>query len=160
MKNLLQGDSNPDPQNQLELKVNTSVYWTTSVNSVNWSLKEVYIPFLWWLTVFEDEFFVFFFFNFRVELNLSLTEARRKDHNKPINTLSGLVHAGERLRNLWTIDRSATNWTVWPYDTLPACKVSFHRSGKTLTQHCSSLFPAHPRVSVGLVIVYVLLNEQ
>ena len=47
MKNLLQGDSNPDPQNQLELKVNTSVYWTSSVNSVNWSLKEVYIPFLW-----------------------------------------------------------------------------------------------------------------
>ena len=29
---------------------------------------------------------VFFFFNFRVELNLSLPEARRKVHNKPINT--------------------------------------------------------------------------
>ena len=55
-------------------------------------------------------------------------EARRKAHNKPINTLSGLVHAGERLRNLWTIDRAATDWTVWPYDTLPARKVSFHRS--------------------------------
>ena len=41
-----------------------------------------------------------FSLNFRVELNLSLTEARRKAHNKPINTLSGLVHAGERLRNL------------------------------------------------------------
>ena len=39
-------------------------------------------------------------FNFSVELNLSLIEARRKAHNKPINTLSGLVHAGERLRNL------------------------------------------------------------
>ena len=41
-----------------------------------------------------------FFLNFRVELNLKLMEARRKAHNKPINTLSGLVHAGERLRNL------------------------------------------------------------
>ena len=39
-------------------------------------------------------------FNFSVELNLSLIEARRKAHNKPINTLSGLVHAGKRLRNL------------------------------------------------------------
>ena len=28
-KNLLQGDSNPDPQNQLELKVNASIHWTT-----------------------------------------------------------------------------------------------------------------------------------
>ena len=37
-----------------------------------------------------------FFFNFRVELNLSLIEARRKARNKPIYTLSGLVHAGER----------------------------------------------------------------
>ena len=80
-------------------------------------------------------------FYFRVELNLSLTEAKRKAHNKPINTLSGLVQAGERLWNLWIIDRAATDWTVWPYDSLPACKVSFHRSGKTLTQHCSSLFP-------------------
>ena len=35
--------------------------------------------FQWWL-------FGFFFLNFRVELNLSLTEARRKVHSKPINT--------------------------------------------------------------------------
>ena len=35
-----------------------------------------------------------FFFNFPVELNLSLIEARRKAHNKPIDTLSGLIHAG------------------------------------------------------------------
>ena len=28
-KNFLQGDPNPDHQNQLELKVNTSVHWTT-----------------------------------------------------------------------------------------------------------------------------------
>ena len=32
--------------------------------------------------------------NFRVELNLSMIEARRKAPNKLINTLSGLVHAG------------------------------------------------------------------
>ena len=31
-RNLLQGDSNPDPQNQLELKDNASIHWTTSVN--------------------------------------------------------------------------------------------------------------------------------
>ena len=35
-------------------------------------------------------------------------------------TVSGLVHAGERLRNVWTIDRAATDWTLWPYDSLPA----------------------------------------
>ena len=29
------------------------------------SLKEVYVPSLWWLTVFKDDFF-----GFRVELNL------------------------------------------------------------------------------------------
>ena len=40
-RNLLEEDSNPDPQNQLELRVNAS---TTSVNSVNSSLKKVYIP--------------------------------------------------------------------------------------------------------------------
>ena len=38
--------------------------------------------------------------SFRVELNLYLNEARRKAHNKPINTLSHLIHAGKRLRNL------------------------------------------------------------
>ena len=32
-ENLLQGDSSLDSQNQLELKVNTSIYWTTSVNT-------------------------------------------------------------------------------------------------------------------------------
>ena len=31
-RNLLQGNSNPDPQNQLELKGNASIHWTTSVN--------------------------------------------------------------------------------------------------------------------------------
>ena len=36
-----------------------------------------------------------FFWNSLVELSLSMIEARRKAHNKPINTLSGLVHAGE-----------------------------------------------------------------
>ena len=60
-KNLLQRDS----PNQLELKVNTSIHWTTSLSVDNSSLKEVYIPSLWWLTVFKDDFF-----GFRGELNL------------------------------------------------------------------------------------------
>ena len=34
-KNLPQKNSNPDPQNQLELKVNASIHWTTSVNADN-----------------------------------------------------------------------------------------------------------------------------
>ena len=49
---------------------------------------------------FQGWLFVFFFFNFRVELNLSLIKARGKAHNKPFNTFSGFVHAGGRLRNL------------------------------------------------------------
>ena len=40
------------------------------------------------------------FFGLRVEINLYLIEARRQAHNKPIYTLSDLVHAGGRLRNL------------------------------------------------------------
>ena len=59
-----------DAHNQTELKAITSIHWTTSVNTDNSSLKEVYIPSLWWLTVFKIDFFVFFFFNFSVELNL------------------------------------------------------------------------------------------
>ena len=51
----------------------------------------------------------------------------------------------------WTIDREATHWTAWPHDSLPARKVSFHRSEKTLTQHCSSLFPLFQvRVAIHL----------
>ena len=46
-KNLLQGDSNPDPPNSLELKMDTSIHWTTSVNAENACLKGVYIPSLW-----------------------------------------------------------------------------------------------------------------
>ena len=34
-KNLLQGDSNPDPPNTLELKMNASIHWTTSVSADN-----------------------------------------------------------------------------------------------------------------------------
>ena len=34
-KNLLQGDLNPDPQNQLKLKVNALLHWNTSVNADN-----------------------------------------------------------------------------------------------------------------------------
>ena len=33
-----------DAQNQLELKVNASIYWTTLVNGDTSGLKEVYIP--------------------------------------------------------------------------------------------------------------------
>ena len=88
----------------------------TSVSADNSSFKGVYIPSLWWLTVFKDDFFAFFF------------------------RISNLFHAAERLRNLGTNDRVATDWTVKPYDCLPVRKVSFHRSEKTLTQHCSSLF--------------------
>ena len=58
-QHFLQGDSNPNPQNQLELKVNSSIHWTTLVNAGNASLKEVYIPSLWWLTVFKDDVFFF-----------------------------------------------------------------------------------------------------
>ena len=45
-------------------------------------------------------FLTYDFFGLRVEINLYLIEARRQAHNKPINTLSDFVHAGERLRNL------------------------------------------------------------
>ena len=41
---LLQGDSKQDLQNQLELKRNASIHWTTSVNAGNTGLKEVHIP--------------------------------------------------------------------------------------------------------------------
>ena len=46
-KYFLQGISNPDHQNQLELKVNASIYWTSSVNADSSSLKEVHILSLW-----------------------------------------------------------------------------------------------------------------
>ena len=46
-KNLLLRDSYSDPQNQLELKVNASIHWTTSANADNSSLKELYIPSPW-----------------------------------------------------------------------------------------------------------------
>ena len=32
----------------------------TSINTAILCLKEVYIPSLWWLTVFEDDFFALF----------------------------------------------------------------------------------------------------
>ena len=47
MKNLLQGDSNPDPPNTLGLKLNTSIHWTTLVSADNSCLKEVYTPSPW-----------------------------------------------------------------------------------------------------------------
>ena len=84
---MLQGDSNTDPQNQLELKVNA---WTTSINADNSSLKEVHISMV--IDSFQGWLFRFFF---RVELNLSLIETRRKAHNKPVNTFSGLSTPGD-----------------------------------------------------------------
>ena len=84
---MLQGDSNTDPQNQLELKVNA---WTTSMNADNSSLKEVHISMV--IDSFQGRLFRFFF---RVELNLSLIETRRKAHNKPVNTFSGLSTPGD-----------------------------------------------------------------
>ena len=44
MTYLLHGNSNPDPQNQLELEVHASVHRTISVNAASSSLKEIYIP--------------------------------------------------------------------------------------------------------------------
>ena len=84
---MLQGDSNTDPQNQLELKVSA---WTTSINADNSSLKEVHISMV--IDSFQGWLFRFFF---RVELNLSLIETRRKAHNKPVNTFSGLSTPGD-----------------------------------------------------------------
>ena len=46
-KYFLQGISNPDHRNQLELKVNASIHWTTSVNADSSSLKDVHILSLW-----------------------------------------------------------------------------------------------------------------
>ena len=46
-KNMLQGDLNPDPPNTLELQMDASIHWTTSVNTEITCLKEVYIPPLW-----------------------------------------------------------------------------------------------------------------
>ena len=46
-KNVPQGSSNPNPQTQLALEVNASIYWTTSINASTSGLKEVYIPYPW-----------------------------------------------------------------------------------------------------------------
>ena len=46
-KNLLQGDSNPDPLKTLGLKLNASIHWTTFLSADNSCLKEVYIPSPW-----------------------------------------------------------------------------------------------------------------
>ena len=50
-------------------------------------------------------------------------------------TLSGLVRAGERLRNLWTIDRAATDWIVWVFSSVE------EKINTTLS--CSSWFPSN-----------------
>ena len=126
-KNLLQGIRTRTLQTGL--KMNMSIHCTMHL-SRRWQLKlkrGIY-SFLMVIDRFKDDFF-----GFHVELNLKLIEVRRKSHNKPITTLSGLVYAAERLRNLWTVDLAATDWTLWPYDSLLARKVSFHRSGKTVT---------------------------
>ena len=46
-KNLLQGDSNPDPSNTLGLKLNTSIHWNTFLSADNSCLKDVHIPSPW-----------------------------------------------------------------------------------------------------------------
>ena len=48
---MIQWDSNPDPQNQVELEVNASIHWTTSVNPHHTCLREVYIPSQWFSTM-------------------------------------------------------------------------------------------------------------
>ena len=116
-------DSNPYPPN----RTNNEHLNPRDHLSRRWQLKlkrGIY-SFLMVIDSFKDDFF-----GFHVELNLKLIKVRRKSHNKPITTLSGLVYAAQRLRNLWTIDLAATDWTLWPYDSLLARKVSFHRSGK------------------------------
>ena len=51
----------------------------------------------------------------------------------------GDVTAHGRVQE-WS-SRKRLGTRLWPYNSLPARKVSFHRLGKTLTQHCLSLFP-------------------
>ena len=50
-KNWLQGDLKPEPQNQLELKVNASIQWITTVNASiefkRYIYIYIYIPSLW-----------------------------------------------------------------------------------------------------------------
>ena len=52
----------PGPSDSVRTKFHASVHWTTWGDSDSATLKEVYIPSLWSLTVFKDDFFVFFFF--------------------------------------------------------------------------------------------------
>ena len=47
-KNLLQGDSNLDPPNTLELKMNASIHWNTSVRGI-YSFSMVIDSFQGWL---------------------------------------------------------------------------------------------------------------
>ena len=42
-KNWLQGDLKPEPQNQLELKVNASIQWITTVNASIEFKRYIYI---------------------------------------------------------------------------------------------------------------------
>ena len=94
------------PQNQLELKVNAFIHWTTSGNADNLKddeIKRGMYSFSMVIDSFKDDFFVLFcfvLFLFPCRI-IVLIEARREAHNKAINTLAGLVpDAGERLRNL------------------------------------------------------------
>ena len=54
------------PQNQLELKVNASTLWTTSVNARCSSLKEIYS---FSMVIDSLQEWLFRFFNFPGELN-------------------------------------------------------------------------------------------
>ena len=53
-KNLLQRDSNPDAPNQLEVTVDASVHWTTSVSAYKANLKEVYKVFQKFVPIFSS----------------------------------------------------------------------------------------------------------
>ena len=52
-KNSLQGDSNPDPPNQLEVTVDASVHWTTSISANKANLKKVYKVFQKFVPIFS-----------------------------------------------------------------------------------------------------------
>ena len=117
------------PSEVTKPKFSASLHWPTSAITNTSLLKEVYILSQWWLTVFKNDLF-----GFRVELYLSLIKARCKAHKKKTLILFHTWSMQSRLKNLWTIDRAATEWTVWPYD----------RSGKTyqhnIVHRCSHCF--------------------
>ena len=61
-KNWLQGDLKPEPQNQLELKVNASIQWITTVNASIEFKRYIYI-YIYSLSMVIDSFPFFCFEN-------------------------------------------------------------------------------------------------